>query len=60
MSNLPMHGVTETQLPPEREEALAALQAALAAPEPDATEGLVEVGRRLREVAGRYPTFLDA
>lgn len=55
-----MHGVTETRLDPEREEALAALRDALGAPEPDSAEGLVELGRRLRDVAARNPAFLDA
>lgn len=60
MSNLPMHGVTETHLEPEPEEALAALREALAAADRDSAEGLMEVGRRLRQVAARHPTFLDA
>lgn len=41
MSDLPMRSDRDAAFPPEREEALAALQTALAAPELDATEGLV-------------------
>lgn len=59
MSNLPMHGVTETELDPEPHAAIAALDDALASREPDAAEGLVALGAQLREVAAVYPAFLD-
>lgn len=48
---LPRHGVTETQLEPEPEEARAALEAALASDDPHTA---------LRAAAAAHPTHLDA
>jgi hypothetical protein len=53
MHDLPLHGVTETRLPDDAPEARAALADALAGDPQDR-------GERLRAVAGRYPTFLEA
>jgi hypothetical protein len=57
MNGLPLHGVRETLLPPEPEEAvrgLAEIQAAAATPGvPD-----TEVKRRLRELVAAHPAFL--
>lgn len=60
MGNLPMHGANETQLPPEADEATAALREALSGPDPETSEGRARLGERLREVAAAHPTFLDA
>jgi hypothetical protein len=60
MSNLPMHGVTETELEPPPPEASDALAEALTSTDPDDDEGLVELGLRLREIAADHPRFLDA
>lgn len=55
-SPLPMHGVSETLLPEESPEAVAELDKALMAHD----EGPRHLGRRLREIVTRDPTFLDA
>lgn len=55
-----MHGVTETELPPQPPELTTALAEALASRQADADAGLVVVGKRLRDVAAAHPAFLDA
>lgn len=60
MSNLPIHGVTETELAPQPRERTQALDAALDSTHADDDRGKVELGRRLREVAASHPTYLDA
>lgn len=52
---LPMHGVSETLLPPEPEAATSALTEALMAHD----EGPRHLGRRLRAIVTDHPTFLD-
>ena len=54
-SPLPMHGVSETLLPPDPAEATEGLQHALAAHD----EGPRHLGRRLRTLVTAQPTFLD-
>ena len=51
MTNLPLHGVTATQLDPEPEEARAQIVAAV---------GAADEGARLRDVAARHPAVLEA
>lgn len=60
MSNLPLHGVTETELAPPPAEVSAALADALASTQADDPAGTVAVGQRLRDVAAAHPTYLDA
>lgn len=55
-----MHGVTETELPPQPPEMTKALADALVSTEADADAAVVQIGKRLRNVAAAYPTFLDA
>lgn len=59
MSELPLHGVPETRLPPEPEEATRALQEALADAHPDSRAGQAEVGQRLRDIVSAHPAYLD-
>ena len=54
-SSLPLHGVSETLLPPEPAEALQGLEDALLAHD----EGPLHLGRRLRVVVKAHPAFLD-
>ena len=55
MSNLPLHGVDETQLPPEPQEAIDGLARALE----DETRGRTDLANGLRAVVAAHPTFLD-
>lgn len=55
-----MHGVTETELPPQPPEMTKALADALVSTEADADAAVVQIGKRLRDVAAAYPAFLDA
>lgn len=55
MPELPLHGVTETQLPAEPGSSTAGLADALGA----RNEGPYHLGRRLRELVTAQPTFLD-
>ena len=59
MSNLPLQGVTDTELDPAPPDAVAALREALGSAEPG-SGATADVGTRLREVAASYPTFLAA
>ncbi len=52
---LPLHGVAETLLDPEPQTSVDALDEALNAHD----EGPRHLGRRLREIVTRQPTFLD-
>ena len=54
-SPLPLHGVSETLLPPEPEAATTALSEALMAHD----EGPRHLGRRLRAIVSKHPEFLD-
>ena len=54
-SSLPLHGVSETLLPPEPADALKGLEDALLAHD----EGPLHLGRRLRVVVSAHPAFLD-
>lgn len=54
-SSLPLHGVSETLLPPEPEPATTGLADALMAHD----EGPLHLGRRLRAVVTKHPEFLD-
>jgi len=55
MGDLPMHGVAETLQDPEPDDATGALTQALGAHD----EGPRHLGRRLRAIVTRHPTFLD-
>lgn len=54
-SSLPLHGVSETLLPPEPDAATAGLSEALMAHD----EGPLHLGRRLRAIVSDHPEFLD-
>lgn len=60
MSNLPIHGVTPTELPPQPAQMTSPLADALASTGSDADASKVALGQRLREIAAAHPTFLDA